>query len=266
MLRIWKSSLKIRKQCSSSRTMASWNPFSKKGVDKADMYELPEESEAMEKYQKQVDDLQREVREEYIQSRRNKSRLSASDRQRLHGEPPNVGLRFQFQNFHRSLKFRRQMFGRYGAKDTGINPGELWPTKQDIDLAKEWESLYQPAPLKQMIDEVKLEQEQIKQKKIDREKIIGVNVVKHESLLAAWNSKVDAKKRLAEGEKNRTKQILAELKEEFGYDINPEDAIMKTRIHEREKVLIKEERELKKKLRAEKLEEQRLEKENQENS
>ena len=41
---------------------------------------------------------------------------------------------------------------------------------------------------------------------------------------------------------------------------------MKTRIHEREKVLIKEERELKKKLRAEKLEEQRLEKENQENS
>ena len=41
---------------------------------------------------------------------------------------------------------------------------------------------------------------------------------------------------------------------------------MKTRIQEREKVLIKEERELKKKLRAEKLEEQRLEKENQENS
>ena len=93
--------------------------LSNSGVDKADMYELPEESEAMEKYQKQVDDLQREVREEYIQSRRNKSRLSASDRQRLHGEPPNVGLRFQFHNFHRSLKFRRQMFGRYGAKDTG---------------------------------------------------------------------------------------------------------------------------------------------------
>jgi len=265
MLNIRNSLPRIVKQWTSARTMASWNPFSKKGVDKAEMYELPEESQAMEQYQKQVDELQREVREEYIQSRRNKSRLSASDRQRLNGEPPNVGLVFQFHNYHRSRKFKRQMLGRYGAKNTGINPGELWPTKQDVDLAKEWESLYQPKHLRQMIDEIKQEQEHLKNKKIEREKIIDENIVKHESLLAAWNKRVDARKRLAEGDKNRTKQILAELKEEFGYDINPEDTIMKTRIQEREKVLLKEERELKKKLRAEKMEEQKLEKEKREN-
>ena len=49
--------------------------------------------------------------------------------------------------------------------------------------------------------------------------------------------------------------MLAELKEEFGYEVNPNDEIMSTKIQEREKVLMKEERELKKKLRSEKLKE-----------
>jgi len=43
--------------------------------------------------------------------------------------------------------------------------------------------------------------------------------------------------------------VLAEMKAEFGYDVNPEDVSMKNRIEEREKVLLKEEREIKKKKR-----------------
>ena len=48
-------------------------------------------------------------------------------------------------------------------------------------------------------------------------------------------------------------QVLAEMKAEFGYDMNPEDVSMKNRIEEREKVLLKEEREIKKKKRNKKL-------------
>ena len=40
--------------------------------------------------------------------------------------------------------------------------------------------------------------------------------------------------------------MLAELKEEFGYNVNPLDNYMKERIAEREKALIKEEKEVKK--------------------
>ena len=44
----------------------------------------------------------------------------------------------------------------------------------------------------------------------------------------------------------------AELREEFGYNVNPHDNYMKERIAEREKALIKEEKEIKKAQKKEK--------------
>lgn len=234
------------------RSASSWNPFKKKG-DKNDMYAIAEESEEMLEYQKQIESLEKEARDEYIQSRRNKSRLSASDRQTLHGKPPYVGVSFQYNDAHRSRKFKQSMFGRYGSKSTGINPGELWPTQNDVELAKEWENLYQPAPLRQMIDEINQSKQALLLKRMERESLIEENLKKHDAQLAAWENRVNARSRLAQGATDRRNKILAELKEEFGYDVNPEDEIMKTRIQEREKVIMKEEREIKKKLRAERI-------------
>ncbi len=104
---------------------------------KTDMYEIAEESDEMAEYQKQIEALKREARDEYIEARRNKSRLAASDRQILNGKPPYVGVSFQYDDNHRGRKFKRTMLGRYGSRMTGINPGELWPTEQDVQLAKE---------------------------------------------------------------------------------------------------------------------------------
>jgi len=233
------------------RSASSWNPF-KKGNKKSEMYEVPEESEEMQEYQKQLETLEREARDEYIQSKRNKSRLSASDRQILHGKPPYVGVSFQYNDAHRSRKFKQSMFGRYGSKSTGINPGELWPTQNDVELAKEYENLYQPAPVRQMIDDINKSKEDLKQKRMARERLIAENMAKHDAQLAAWQSRVNSRSLLAQGAMDRRNRILAELKEEFGYDVNPTDEIMKTRIQDREKVLAKEERELKKQIRAEK--------------
>lgn len=227
------------------------------------MYEIAEESEEMSQYQKQIEDMEREARDEYIQSRRNKSRLSASDHQILNGKPPYVGVSFQFFDFHKGRKFKRSMLGRYGSKSTGINPGELWPTERDVQLAKEWESLYQPTPIRQMIDDVNQSKQGLVQKRLAREELIDENLKKHEVHLAAWQNRVNNKTRLAQGATERRNRILAELKEEFGYDVNPQDELMKTKIQEREKVLVKEDRELKKKMRAESLEKKALEAKNE---
>eukprot|EP00088_Acartia_fossae_P006462 TRINITY_DN1296_c0_g1_i3.p1 TRINITY_DN1296_c0_g1~~TRINITY_DN1296_c0_g1_i3.p1 ORF type:complete len:275 (-),score=68.69 TRINITY_DN1296_c0_g1_i3:139-963(-) len=243
----------------SVRNMAGWNPFSRKKKNK-DMYEEEAESEEMVQYRKELDSLTKEVRDEYIQSRRNKSRLSASDRQILHGKPPYTGITFQYVDSQRLPKFRRPMFGRYGAKKTGINPGELWPTKRDVELAKEWESLYQPKSLHEMMEDIHREREAKETTKQRREELIDANLEKHENLVAAWQNRIQAKTRLEENAKNRRARVLAELKEEFGYEVNPNDEIMSTKIQEREKVLIKEERELKRKLKMEKQKE--MEKEN----
>jgi len=231
------------------RWAGRWSLFG--GSNKGDMYQIPEESQEMEDYQKQIKDLEREAREDYIESRRNKSRLSASHRQILQGKAPYDGVMFQYNDQHRSRKFKGEMFGRYGTR-TGINPGNLWPTKADVELAKEWESLYQPEPLNVSIENVQRAEEAVKLARMEREAEIEANLAKLDAMKAAFRKRVEAKNRLADGEKHRREKILAELKTEFGYDINPEDEMMKNRIQEREKVLLKEERELKKLMQKEK--------------
>jgi len=229
---------------------ASWNPFSKKGGNKADIYEVPEESQEMEEYQKQIKMLEAEVREEYIESKRNKSRLSASDRQILQGRPPHVGVIFEYSDKHRSQKFKRSILGRYGIK-SGVNPAIAWPSDKDLDLAREWESLYQPEPLSKTIEDIRLAEEAVIQKRKEREDKIDANLEKLEAQIKAWQNRVSSRNKAADNDRARREKVLAELKTEFGYDVNPEDESMKTRIAEREKALIKEERELKKKLRKE---------------
>lgn len=103
-----------------------------------------------------------------------------------------------------------------------------------------------------MIDDIIQSKEELKQRRMERERLIVENMGKHDAQLAAWQNRVNSRSRLAQGAMDRRKRILAELKEEFGYDVNPDDEIMKTRILDREKVLAKEDRELKKQLRAEK--------------
>jgi len=231
----------------SSVRFASWNPFNKGGT-KADIYEVPQESQEMEDYQKQIKMLEAEVREEYIESKRNKSRLSASDREIVQGRHPNVGVIFEYSDKHRSRKFKREILGRYGIK-SGVNPAIAWPSDKDLDLAKEWESLYQPEPLTKMIEDIRLAEEAVIHKRKEREDKIDANLDRLESQIAAWKNRVSSRNKAADTDRARREKVLAEMKAEFGYDVNPEDVSMKNRIEEREKVLLKEEREIKKKKR-----------------
>ncbi|XP_023323329.1 uncharacterized protein LOC111697535 [Eurytemora carolleeae] len=202
---------------------AGWNIFGK-GSNKADMYELPEESKEMEEYQQQIQNLESEVREEYLESKRNKSRLSASHRQILQGSAPYEGTIFQYSNNHRSRKFKRGLLGRYGTK-SGVNPGIAWPTEKDLDLGM----TNRNSDLIWVFFSF-----------FTRMRVFILSLAGYGFML------------------NLIAVILSELKAEFGYDVNPEDEIMKNRIAEREKVLVKEERERKKAARAEKEKEMKM--------
>jgi len=207
----------------------------------------------MEMYQKQVEEMEKESKAEYIQARRNKSRLKASDRQILHGEPPYEGVLFEYNNHHRSKEFKREMMSKYGVAKTGVEPGIAWPTDKELDLAREWEAVYQEKSLIEQIEETKRNIEKRKEDRIAKEKLVEVNLSKMDAQVAQWRQRVGVKNRQAEAERERREKVLAELKLEFGYNINPEDNYMKGRIAEREKLLIKEEREAKKAARKEKL-------------
>merc|ERR1712083_303994 len=112
---------------------------------------------------------------------------------------------------------------------------------------------YQPESLLQQMENVKLKEAAVIQKRKEREDKIDANLEKLESQLAQWKNRLEAKNKLSDANNARRAKVLAELKAEFGYDVNPMDESMAIRIAERETVLRKEEREMKKQLSKEKL-------------
>merc|ERR1711862_877580 len=91
----------------------------------------------------------------------------------------------------------------------------------------------------------RLEQEQI----IQVEKEIREKLAKQEQEIKAWQKRVENRNVFAERERQKRQQILDELREEFGYEVNPDDQQFAEKIAEKEKEMakaIKAERKLKK--------------------
>ena len=216
--------------------------------------DVEEDADAAEEreYLRSLEEKERETRAEYIESRRNKSRLSASHRQIVKGEMPYVGTMFNYTSEHQSKEHKRGLMSKYGRKQAGVDPGQCWPTKEEIQLAREWEDLYQEKPLKEMIQEARQAVEDAHQAKLEREKEVVKNLEQMDRQVKQWKDRMGAKTRMLDAERERREKVLEELRLEFGYVINPEDNYMKGRIAEREKVLIKEEKEKKKQEKKEK--------------
>ena len=90
------------------------------------------------------------------------------------------------------------------------------------------------------------------QAKLEREKEVLKNLEQMDRQVKQWKDRMGAKTRMLDAERERREKVLEELRLEFGYIINPEDNYMKGRISERERVLIKEEKEKKKQEKKEK--------------
>ena len=211
-----------------------------------------EEASDLEVLEQQMEDFSRENDIQDLERKRNKSKLSASDRNMLHGLPPDTGLKYPYSKLHQSKEYRRSMLAQYGSQQTGVDPGMSWPTGEELRLAADWEKLYQEKPLVEQIAQVNRNIQLRKADRMAREKSIEANLAKMETQIKQWRQRVDSKNKQAEMERGRRERVLAELREEFGYNVNPHDNYMKERIETREKALIKEEKEVKKAQKKEK--------------
>jgi len=216
------------------------------GSKKKEESELTEEeSEAQVRethVQADLEEIEREEeenRKQQIEKARLKSRLFYSDRALLHNQMPQAGLEWEKNDDHRSNSFKSAMLARYGRK-TGIDPSVAWPTKEYIEEQKEYESvLYDGKTLKEMIEHVeKIERE--KEEKINkREQELRENLAKQEAEIKAWKKRVESRNVAADRERLKRQQILDELREEYGYEINPNDPQFASRIEEKEKEIAK---------------------------
>ena len=76
-----------------------------------DVEEDADEAEEKE-YLRSLEEKEREARAEYIEERRNKSRLSASHRQIVKGEMPYVGSIFHYHSGHVSKEHKRSQMSK----------------------------------------------------------------------------------------------------------------------------------------------------------
>jgi hypothetical protein len=90
-------------------------------------------------------------KEEDIERKRNKSRLNPQHRNLLHGKMP---YSEPMSWFHDTVKYKRKMYGHYGHA-SGVLPGILWPTREDLEEIKEYESVAYPYTIQELITRVK---------------------------------------------------------------------------------------------------------------
>lgn len=197
-----------------------------------------------------------EDKEAIIEASRNKSMLKPCHRNMLYG---NVPYEQPMAEFHETVKYKRKLYGRYGTA-SGVYPGIMWPSKEDIEDRKEYERVAYPLTLEELIKNAKQKLED-KESEIQARQQDMLNKMKK---VKQWRMELEAKtaKKLAEANaaKEKKEKLIEEVRRHFGYKVNPKDERFQEMLLQKEKEEKKKAKELKKKQREEMLLAQFLEK------
>ncbi|KAK1123409.1 hypothetical protein K0M31_008118 [Melipona bicolor] len=220
--RIFNVSLKVRFQKISTRCYSS----------KTDIIESAEE-EPIFVHERNIIELEK---------KRNKSRLTKAHRNILLGQKPYE----ESQDwYHDTVKYKRRTLGRYGMKALGVPAGLAWPTLEEVEDMKEYESLAHPLNIQERLREIK------KMKKIEEEAILArqAEIDKKMATMQELINKVHAKiaeKQEAELEAKKKKERRIE---EIRRQLIAEGTMSKDKLAEAMSKAEKDEKKLKKALK-----------------
>ncbi|XP_076029008.1 growth arrest and DNA damage-inducible proteins-interacting protein CRIF isoform X2 [Oratosquilla oratoria] len=132
------------------------------------------------------------------------------------------------------VRSQRRQFGRHGLS-SGINPAILWPSKEELSVMKEWESLAYPDSVQVMINRAKIEIQEEEEQIMRRQETIMAKFAK----LDGWKQEVLEKRRKREEEaqkaKEKKQQRIDEVRQIFGFHIDPRDERFKEALEQKEK-------------------------------
>ncbi|XP_026095697.1 uncharacterized protein LOC113067531 [Carassius auratus] len=163
--------------------------------------------------------------------------VSAPIQSHLH---PSASLPYPQQNMDAArVCVSEGEFSRYGGWSGGY-PDKLWPSHSRLqELAAEERERH--PPMEVMLDNIaarereREREREEEQRRMDREKIIAANMAKMSKMIADWKKlKKEAKQKQREEEIKRDK-LLAEVREQFGYALDPSSAKFKEMFGEIEK-------------------------------
>lgn len=190
------------------------------------------------------DDYGTEEKEQKIEKMRNKSRLKTNHRNQLFGKKPFTEPVYEH---HFSVKYNRQMFGRYGL-ESGVNPGLSWPTKDDLINRQEYEKVAFPFTVKELVESANKDLEMRELEIQESHNRVLENLSKLDKWKKDLKEKIVKKEAEALAAKEKKQKLIEEVRRHFGFTIDPKDERFK------EMVAIKE-KEQKKKDKLAKLEE-----------
>ncbi len=175
--------------------------------------------------------------EEELMKIRDKSRLPQHIKSEISGEDvPQMTYLWQF-----SCQSVRKRYAIYG-RSSGLNPGVMWPSKEEFDYIKNIETIFYP-PLNQMVAKRKAIREEELRVKQNREKEIMNNLKQLPKWKQEFWNKYHKMHDDIEAEKLKKEKLVQEVREFVGYDLDPKDPRF-------EEALIKRDEEQKKLLKA----------------
>ncbi|KAK7084765.1 hypothetical protein SK128_003617 [Halocaridina rubra] len=168
--------------------------------------------------------------EDYIEKMRNKSKLSQKHYRRFHDLPPELS---EDEKIVSSIANLRKMYGKYGSSSS-INVGALWPSKEELEVKKEWEKVAYPNSLPEMMDIAKKMVEETEQKTLNRQEELKRKVDKLEDWKREVRGRFAAKEREALVAKEKKERLLEEIRQMFGFRIDPKDVRFKEALEKKE--------------------------------
>ncbi|XP_011870394.1 PREDICTED: stress response protein nst1 [Vollenhovia emeryi] len=187
--------------------------------------------------------------EEELDRKRNKSRLSTRDRNILMGVRP---YDEPMVWYHRTVRYKRRMLGKYGLSSVDVPAGFAWPTLKNVKDAQEYERVAFPLSLQERWEKL----EETKRMKAEQAQAREAELIEKLSKMDQWaaelNAKVNKKKADLEAARLRKERLVEEVRKHFGFKISFNDERFKAMLEQKEKEEKKKKKEAKKKAKMDK--------------
>ena len=150
---------------------------------------------------------------EELELKRNKSRLTAAHRNILHGRRPYDEPQIWS---HHTVKYKRRILGKYGIEALGVPAGMAWPTPEEVEEEKKYESVAFPLTLQERWRKIKEQHIKEEQAVIARQNEVAAKMENMGDLIASVEAKVAKKAAEAEEARQKKERRLLEIRHQLG--------------------------------------------------
>ncbi|ODN01052.1 Growth arrest and DNA damage-inducible proteins-interacting protein 1 [Orchesella cincta] len=180
--------------------------------------------------------------EEEIEAKRNISRLSIYHQRLVNGQHPYPE---PMSWVHHTVRYKQKMFGQYG-ESSGVNPGILWPTHEELQNKKEFEEISNPYTIQEMV-EIKLAQRKAEKEAVERRiKFVEERMKLVDQFKEDLRKRLEAKEKESNEAKARKERLVEEVRRHFGYTVDSRDERFQEMLAKKEKEDKKKQKEARK--------------------